>query len=234
MPNHQFLDIRQIFTADEQRYLSSLSQRLPLSFLTASERNKEEIGIDLIYSSAQLSGNSYDIHDALTLLKIRKTAGGKPFTDASMLIELLNDYSYLLACLTTPEPFNWEDCIQTLNGTEHIPLVRLERLSKLVSVAQRIESPFDQALYLHNNLAYLQFNKRTARNSMASSLMRAEIFPCIFSPNSHLAYSNALLEYCETGKYRRSKEYFITSYENTVAKYEYKPDPQIIRVFHTR
>ena len=69
---------------------------------------------------------------------------------------------------------------------------------------------------------------------MALSLMRAEIFPCIFSPNSHLAYSNALLEYCETGKYRRSKEYFITSYENTVAKYEYKPDPQIIRVFHTR
>ncbi len=42
-----FTNLRQIFSLSEQEHLSELSDRLPLSLLTDSSRNIEEIGIDL-------------------------------------------------------------------------------------------------------------------------------------------------------------------------------------------
>ncbi len=63
-----FTNQRQIFSLTEQEYLFDLSSRLPLSLLTDSSRNIEEIGIDFIYSSAQLEGNTYDRHDTQALL----------------------------------------------------------------------------------------------------------------------------------------------------------------------
>ncbi|HEZ3071068.1 TPA: Fic family protein, partial [Neisseria meningitidis] len=105
----------------------------------------------------------------------------------------------------------------------------------LLQEAPKIENPFDRAVYLHNNLAYLQYfkdcNKRTARNCMTLSLMRSGFFPCVFAPDSYPAYAEAVVAYYETGDYGLFKKYFISAYENTVNKYGPQPDMDISRNF---
>lgn len=193
-----FLNIRPIFTAGEQEYLTELSDRLPLSVLTDSVRNIEEIGIDFVYSSAKLEGNTYNQYDTQALLKLGQTAGGKLYSDAVMLINLRESYRHLLPGLDSPKPFDWLDFLKTthslisenllekgsggvvrrdsvtISGTDYTPLSNPQSLDTelkwLLQEAPKIENPFDRAVYLHNNLAYLRYfkdcNKRTARNCM--------------------------------------------------------------------
>lgn len=209
-----FLNIRPIFTAGEQEYLTELSDRLPLSVLTDSVRNIEEIGIDFVYSSAKLEGNTYNQYDTQALLKLGQTAGGKLYSDAVMLINLRESYRHLLSGLDSPEPFDWLDFLKTthslisenllekgsggvvrrdsvtISGTDYTPLSNPQSLDTelkwLLQEAPKIENPFDRAVYLHNNLAYLQYfkdcNKRTARNCMTLSLMRSGFFPAYSPP----------------------------------------------------
>lgn len=111
-----FLNIRPIFTAGEQEYLTELSDRLPLSVLTDSVRNIEEIGIDFVYSSAKLEGNTYNQYDTQALLKLGQTAGGKLYSDAVMLINLRESYRHLLSGLDSPDPFDWLDFLKTTHS----------------------------------------------------------------------------------------------------------------------
>lgn len=258
-----FLNIRPIFTAGEQEYLTELSDRLPLSVLTDSVRNIEEIGIDFVYSPAKLEGNTYNQYDTQALLKLGQTAGGKLYSDAVMLINLRESYRHLLSGLDSPKPFDWLDFLKTthslisenllekgsggvvrrdsvtISGTDYTPLSNPQSLDTelkwLLQEAPKIENPFDRAVYLHNNLAYLRYfkdcNKRTARNCMTLSLMRSGFFPCVFSPNSYPAYAEAVVAYYETGDYGLFKKYFISAYENTVNKYGPQPDVDIFRNF---
>ena len=258
-----FLNVRPIFTAGEQEYLAELANRLPLSVLTDSSRNIEEIGIDFVYSSAQLEGNTYNKYDTQALLKLGQTAGGKLYSDAVMLVNLRESYRYMLSNLDAPAPFDWLNFIKTthsliadnllekgaiglvrqgsvtIGGTDYIPLANPQNLTTelkwLIHTAQGIGNPFDRAVYLHNNLAYLQYfkdcNKRTARSSMAMSLMREGLFPCMLAPDSYPVYAEAVVSYYETGDYSLFKKYFITAYENTVEKYEPQPDMEIHRDF---
>lgn len=209
-----FLNIRPIFTAGEQEYLTELSDRLPLSVLTDSVRNIEEIGIDFVYSSAKLEGNTYNQYDTQALLKLGQTAGGKLYSDAVMLINLRESYRHLLSGLDRPDPFDWLDFLKTthslisenllekgsggvvrrdsvtISGTDYTPLSNPQSLDTelkwLLQEAPKIGNPFDRAVYLHNNLAYLQYfkdcNKRTARNCMTLSLMRSGFFSLRIRP----------------------------------------------------
>lgn len=126
-----------------------------------------------------------------------------------------------------------------IGGTSYTPLSNPERLNTeldyLISVGSKISNPFDKALYFHNNLAYLQYfrdcNKRTARNTMAFTLMNADLFPCVFWQDSYRDYSDAVVDYYERGDYQVSKDYFIYVYERTVERYQPKPDPEFTRNF---
>lgn len=259
--NPDFLNPRPIFSATEQTHLAQLAQRVPLSILLSSPRNMEEIGIDFVHSSAQLEGNTYDKHDTLALFKMGQTAGGKLFSDAVMLLNLRESYQYMLLCLGNPPA--WKEFVKTthsliakdllpnnelgtvrqgsvqISGTEYTPLSQAQKLDAelnyLLATADKLVNPFDKALYLHNNLAYLQFfrdcNKRTARNTQTFTLMLADIFPCVFLLDSYQAYADGVLSYYETGNFSLSKQYFIHAYEQTVRRYEPKPDPEFTREY---
>jgi len=77
---------------------------------------------------------------------------------------------------------------------------------KPIFTKKEIENPYDKALYLHNNLAYLQYfidvNKRTARLMMNVSL-KAE-GKMILIPRD---------KYYEEGSYNLSKEFMLKSYQ---------------------
>ena len=110
-------------------------------------------------------------------------------------------------------------------GTEYIPLdvtVKLvQELDYLTKVAtESYSNPFEKAIYLHNNIAYLQYfidgNKRTARNLLAFSLMQDHQFPFLFNESEPSDYIDSLINYYETGDYSEFKKYFIETYRETI------------------
>ena len=112
-----------------------------------------------------------------------------------------------------------------ITGTEYIPLdatVKLvQELDYLTKVAtENYSNPFEKAVYLHNNIAYLQYfidgNKRTARNLLTFSLMQDHQFPFLFNEGKSSDYINALIHYYETGDYNEFKKYFIETYRATI------------------
>lgn len=247
-----FLNFREIFTNTEKQYLAELSQKIDINKLLDNPRNVEEIGIDFVYSSAQLEGNTYTKYETLHLLKMGQTAGGKLYSDAIMLINLRDSYQFLLANLKN-EQLNLKEFIKDthsiisqnlvkkgmsgvvrdesvyISGTDYRPLVSAQKLDSemnyLLNIAEKYENPFEKALYLHNNIAYLQYfidcNKRTGRNLMNFILLNNNIFPCLFSESSQKAneYINSLIYYYETGDYYQFKLFFIETFEKSIQKY---------------
>lgn len=124
-----------------------------------------------------------------------------------------------------------------ISGTKYTPLRNKENLNSemkyLCSVASKIENPYEQAIYLHNNIAYLQYfvdcNKRTARSLMMFTLLSHDKFPILFC-GSKADYINNIINYYENNShYNSSADYFLKLYEQTKIKYGVTEDPIINR-----
>ncbi|MDO4224015.1 MAG: Fic family protein [Acinetobacter sp.] len=97
---------------------------------------------------------------------------------------------------------------------------QLERgLETIIETYHHIQNPFEQAVYIHQNLSYLLYfskhNKRTARNMCAYTLMLAKKMPILFTEKNSPRYAQAVKHYCEseTADYSLFKLYFIHAYE---------------------
>jgi len=91
----------------------------------------------------------------------------------------------------------------------------------LVNVSgSTIENPFNKALYIHNNLAYLQYftdcNKRTARIMLNIVLKDSSNMIFIPDEESVKEYLKSIVSYYETGNYTLFKKYFISSYKKVI------------------
>lgn len=84
-------------TGVQSKQLQEASGRYPLESFLMNYRNVEEIGIDFVYSSAKLEGNTYSKVDTINLLKMGITAGGKLYSDAQMILNLRDAYNFVLA-----------------------------------------------------------------------------------------------------------------------------------------
>jgi Fic family protein len=110
----------------------------------------------------------------------------------------------------------------TIRGTNYLPLsdaILLDQeMDRLFEIYKTIENPYDKALYLHNNIAYLQYfidvNKRTARLMMNVSL-KAEGKMILVPQEEYISiYVGSILEYYEQGSYLLSKEFMLKSYQS--------------------
>lgn len=250
-----FLNFKTILTTKEKEKLHNLSSKIEKDFLK-NFRNIEEFGIDFVFNSSQLEGNTYDRFDTETLIKMGQTAGGKKFSDAVMILNLREAFSLIMKNLD--QEIN-KDFIKDLHFViadklvpqgmagivrqhsvkiglcEYKPLTNPQQLENelnyLINISQKYEDPFEKALYLHNNLSYLQYftdcNKRTARNVMAFSLIKENLFPCLFSLSNPIDYSKSIVNYYETGNYDQFKNYFINSYEKTIQNYDLNSNNEI-------
>lgn len=125
-----------------------------------------------------------------------------------------------------------------IGGSNYIPLsdpLQLEEeMNYLMQQYLKIENPFEQSLYIHNNLAYLQYfidhNKRTSRNMLAFSLLTKGKMPILFNERTSNEYANAVISYYETGKYDLSKKYFLNCYKELVKNYGKKIFQKDIKV----
>jgi len=112
----------------------------------------------------------------------------------------------------------------TITGCNYVPLATKEKLNDelkyLFKKSELIENPFDKALYLHNNLAYLQYftdcNKRTARVMLNVVLKDSNRMIYIPDEDYVKEYLRAIVHYYETGNYTLFKKYFINSYKKVI------------------
>lgn len=116
----------------------------------------------------------------------------------------------------------------SIGGTSYkpsdIPQQLEDGFELIVSEYEKIENTFEKAVYVHQNLAYLQYfydhNKRTARNMCAYTLLADNKMPVMFTERSGAEYAEAVLAYYESdvADYSKFVKYFIASYEKVCTR----------------
>ncbi len=239
--NPDILNYKPILKLDEIEILEDINSQISLKKFLSNKNLVEKFGFDFIYTSAKIEGNTYSKADAITLLDYGRTAGGKSFSDAKMLINLNKAFKFILHgdCeinklkLRQIHTILADELIDDIDlgsvrkrgvlikGSNYTPLadfITLEsELDRLISIYKTIQNPFDKALYLHNNLAYLQYfidvNKRTARVVLNLSLKCDDKMILIPDEEKIELYIDGILDYYESGNSQKSKEFFIISYQ---------------------
>ena len=242
--NPNYLDNTDIFTPKEITLLEELNQKVSLEEFLNNKSYIDKFGLDFIHTSALIEGNTYDKLDTQALIEYGRTAGGKKYSDAKMILNLrdayevfitqdlkpskqtLKDLHYILSAEMIPENRRAtpRDSEVTILGCNYIPLATKERLDDelnyLFKVANTIENPFNKALYVHNNLAYLQYftdcNKRTARLMLNIVLKYSLKMIYIPDEESVKEYLQSIVTYYETGNHTLFKKYFINSYKKVI------------------
>jgi len=245
--NPGFVAHRPILTEESKSVLHTLAQACPLDRFRADVRNYEEMTVDFVYTSAKIEGNTYDRIDTDNLLRMGVTAGGKRYTDAIMLINLRNGFDQIMQIEpNTPLDFDYlcdlhkllmkdllpvdqqglgrKDAVK-IGATLYKPLADPARLRTevkfILAEAEQYGDVFERAIYLHCNLAYLQYfkdgNKRTARMMQMAAMVRGGVLPLFFSDAFIDRYTRATVGYYETGDYEPYASFFTENYRLAVA-----------------
>ena len=239
--NPNFLEYKPIFTKNELKILEDINKTITLEIFLKNKNLVEKFSFDFIYTSAKIEGNTYSKAEALTLLDYGKTSCGKSFSDAKMLINLKKAFKFILEddctinkykirtihtiladeLIDDKELGTIRDKGVLIKGSDYIPLdnaLQLEsEMDRILQIYKTIKNPFDKALYIHNSIAYLQYftdvNKRTARIILNLSLKCDKKMLLIPQEELISLYIDGILEYYEKGTYKKSKEFFIKSYQ---------------------
>jgi len=90
--NPNYLDNTDIFTSQEIELLEELNQKVSLEKFLANQSYIDKFGLDFIHTSALIEGNTYDKLDTYALIEYGRTAGGKKYSDAKMILNLRDAY----------------------------------------------------------------------------------------------------------------------------------------------
>jgi len=247
--NPKFLDNINIFNEEEIALLDKLDKEFSLHSFLTNKSYVDKFGLDFIHTSAQIEGNTYDRFDTITLLEHGRTAGGKKYSDAKMILNLKEAYNLLIVKDLNVSKKTLKDIHYTLSNEmlrdneravprdeeviitlcDYVPLSSKEKLDTelnyLFKKYEEIKNSYNKAIYLHNNLAYLQYfkdcNKRTARVMLNISLKSNNKMIYIPTAENISIYLKAITSYYETGKYDKFKKHFISSYQNVVYKIKF-------------
>ena len=242
--NPNYLENTNIFTTKEIALLEELNQNVSLKKFLNNKSYIDKFGLDFIHTSALIEGNTYDKLDTQALIEYGRTAGGKKYSDAKMILNLrdayeifitqnlkpskqtLKDLHYILSAemVADNQRATPRDSEVTITGCNYVPLATKEKLEDelnyLFKISDTIKNPFNQALYIHNNLAYLQYfadcNKRTARLMLNVVLKNTSNMIYIPDEESVKEYLKSIVSYYETGDYTLFKKYFINSYKKVI------------------
>lgn len=167
--------------------------------VTYARRVLSELEVDMSWASSRLEGNSYDIIETEFLVRAARTADGKSFDDAVMILNHRDAIRYVVENLSDIE-IGWPDLRnihallssrlirdRTLVGSLRRMPVAIGRsaytpledrfelqdeLDALLSRAARITDPFEQSFFLLVHIPYLQpFADVNKRTSRVASLI---------------------------------------------------------------
>ena len=242
------LNKKPILSDRQKNTFNAIVKACPLSLWLEKSRNFEEWMVDFVYTSAKIEGNTYDRVDTDNLLRLGITAGGKRYSDAKMLVNLRDGFNTVMQAdaktvldedylcdlhktlMTELLPIGQQGIVRTdpvrIGASSYRPLsdpLKLKsEMKALLSQADTHEDPFERAIYLHCNLAYLQFfqdgNKRTARLMQTAALVQTGITPLFFQDTLIDQYQRAVVNYYETGSYESYAAFFSKNYEMVAAQ----------------
>lgn len=208
---------------------------------------------DAIYFSAKIEGNTYTKIETEDLIERNQTAPYKSLDDANQIINIRKAFDYVLeykpeiskktikeihsilseAFLPKKNQGNARDIPVSIGGSDYIPTTIPDQLESSLDIIinnyNSIQNPFDKAIYIHNNIAYLQYfldcNKRLARMLQNLSLIRDNKAPfTLTGGNEKLTinnYKDALISYYEKGDYKPYKHFFIDQYKKGLELIKY-------------
>ena len=251
--NPDFLEQTSFLDEYEITELNDLSQYVDFHILMATQHNDKSLlskmSFDFIYTSAKIEGNSYTRGEALTLFETRKPMGHKRIDEAIMLFNIKEAFEYVLQYRPTINKHTIRELHQILSqnllpkkaqggvrltevyisNSNYIPLnnpQELEnQLDRILNISQEIVNPYNQAIYLHNNIAYLQYfqdcNKRLARLVQNLSLINNNLpflsYDAQRAESQIMAqYKDSLITYYEQGNAQSYKDFFISEYKKTL------------------
>ncbi len=218
--------------------------------------------IDLSWNSSRLEGNSYSLLDTERLLSFGEALETKPQKDAQMIlnhkdaIEFIvanseeigfNRYTILnihglLSNNLLPDPAASGRLRRFGVGIQRsaytplgIPQLIEEMFEQIMTKANLISDPFEQAFFVMVQLPYLQpfedVNKRVSRLAANISLNAKNFVPISFVDVPKSLYIKGLLAVYELNAIELLKDVFLWAYERSSAKYSAlrqslgEPDP---------
>ena len=225
----------------------------------------ERLLIDLAWSSSRLEGNTYSRLDTENLLERGQRAAGKDARETQMIlnhknaIEMLvdgaqdirfNRYTLLNlhAALSENLLSNPEDegrirhAEVGVTGTTFIPLSIPQKLTELfdllLTTADAIPDPFEQAFFVMVHLPYLQpfidVNKRTSRLAANIPLITQNLCPLSFVEVPERTYIEGTLGVYELNRTALLRDLFVWAYERSASRYrivhDSVPQPDPIRL----
>lgn len=208
--------------------------------------------IDLSWNSSRLEGNTYSLLDTQRLIELGEVAEGKSAIDAQMIlnhkdaIEFLvqsaededigfNRYTILnlhalLANNLLPDPQavgRLRHMSVLIGGSVYEPLavpqLINEYFDQLLSKADAITDPFEQAFFVMVQLPYLQpfddVNKRVSRLAANIPLLVHNLSPLSFVDVPEQIYVRGMLGVYELNRIELLKDVFLWAYERSAARY---------------
>ena len=164
-----------------------------------AERVLEELEVDMSWASSRLEGNTYDLLETDSLVRAARTADGKSFREAVMILNHRNAIRYVVENLAEIE-IGWPD-LRNMHALLSDRLIRdpslrgalrrmpvaigrsayrpledrhalRDELDALLSKAARIADPFEQSFFLLAHIPYLQpFADVNKRTSRVAALV---------------------------------------------------------------
>jgi len=206
--------------------------------------------IDLSWASSRLEGNTYTRLDTERLIRFGEEAAGKDALETQMIlnhkhaIEMLvesageigfNRYSFLnlhglLSENLMPDPtasgrlrLREVHITGTVYTPSAIPQLIEDCFHELLTKAELIRDPFEQAFFIQVHLPYLQpfedVNKRVARIGANIAFIKRNLCPLTFVEVPERANVEALLGVYELRRVDLLRDVFVWAYERSAQRY---------------
>jgi len=245
-----------ILTDKQKKAFEKVSNGVKLHHVIANRSLVDKLSFGFVYTSARIEGNHYTLEEAELLLTDGTLFSSHSLDDAIMLRNISSALRYclgldLFVCadsvkflhkilmngfVVDNEPFRGgerRDIPVVIRGSDYKPLDNFKLLeqefNRIFEYYEKIENPYERAIYIHDNLAYLQYfrdgNKRVARVACALSLINSGLpffaFNEIRADSDKVEYLKALKSYYETHKHDDSVELFFKQhqYVNELAEF---------------
>jgi len=245
-----FANHEQYFSTEE---INRLSANSSFYFTDASTYLKNlylTLVIDLSYASSKLEGNTYSWLDTQMLIEYGEEAQGKTIEETIMILNHKNAVNYIFENIDTIDisPKTVYDIHSLLSmdlihrsyvgtirkgivgiaGSSYHPLDHqfqlTEELKHMLLVANKINNPFEQSLFLLVHLSYLQpfwdVNKRTSRIIANIPLLKNTLFPLSFMTIHKKRYIQGLLIFYELNRIDLLKQEYMASYLKSIDRYK--------------
>ncbi|MEX0617899.1 MAG: Fic family protein [Pseudohongiellaceae bacterium] len=246
--------------AQLQKWSNAAQEQQPAG--TYAKQMLTRLLIDLSWSSSRLEGNTYSLLETRRLLDFGQAAEGKQQLETQMILNhkdaieflvnsaddigfnrhtILNLHGFLANNLLSDASATGrlrQIAVEIERSAFHpleVPQLIEECFEQILTTAEAIKNPFEQAFFVMAQLPYLQpfddVNKRVSRLAANIPFIKANLAPLSFINLPNQYYIEAILGVYELNDVSLLKDVFMWAYERSSSRYKAvrqslgEPDP---------